>query len=109
MKKILIGMFFVSVLSWGGFWIVQARETGSPLPPPQGPMKPPPEAIAACKGKSKGASVQFTTPRGDTLQGVCKEFEGALTAMPPHGGPPPSTQGMKFEEGGMDNSQSHTN
>jgi len=45
-------------------------------------MNRPPEAITACKGKSEGTAVQFTTSRGDTLKGVCKQFEGMLVAMP---------------------------
>jgi len=107
MKKFLIGTFLVFVFLLCGLWGTQAEETGRSLHPPRGPMKPPPEAIAACQGKSEGDAVQFSTSRGDTLKGVCKEFEGVLTAMPPHGGPPPP-RGIRAEEGGMDNSQSNT-
>jgi len=74
-------MLILLLLS-GSVWVAQSEETNAP-PKPQGGMKPPPEAIAACKGKSEGVSVQFTTPRGDKLKGVCKQFEGVLTAMPP--------------------------
>lgn len=104
MKKILIGAFLVFVFSLSCLWGVQSEETGRSLHPSRGPMKPPPEAIAACKGKSEGDAVQFSTSRGDTLKGVCKLFEGALTAMPPNGGPPPP-RGMRPKEGGMDNLQ----
>jgi len=52
-------------------------------------VQPPPETIVACKGKSEGVSVKFTAPRGDTLKGVCKQFEGILTAMPERGALPP--------------------
>lgn len=59
-------------------------------PPRQGEnMKPPQEAIDACKGKNEGDSVQFTTPRGDTLKGVCKQIEGVLVAVPKLGKFPP--------------------
>jgi hypothetical protein len=34
--------------------------------------------------------VQFTTSRGDTLKGVCRQIDGVMTAMPPSGAPPPS-------------------
>jgi hypothetical protein len=66
----------------------RAEEMNVP-PKPQGSMKPPPEAITACKGKSEGTAVQFATPRGDTLKGVCRQFEGVLAAMPEQGAPPP--------------------
>lgn len=33
---------------------------------------PPPEALEACKGKAAGAAVEMTTPRGDTVKGVCR-------------------------------------
>jgi len=42
---------------------------------------PPAEAIAACKGKSEGTAVQFTTPRG----GICKMINGTLAALPEGG------------------------
>ena len=72
----------------GGVSVAQAEEVNSP-PKPEGGMKPPPEAITACKGKSEGTAVQFTTPRGATLKGVCKQFEGVLAAMAERGAPPP--------------------
>lgn len=68
------------------------REETNRSPQAQGRMKPPPEAIAACQGKTEGTSVQFTTPRGDTLKGICRPFEGVLAAMPERGGPPPKKQ-----------------
>ena len=33
---------------------------------------PPAEAITACEGQSEGVSCSVTTPRGDTLDGTCK-------------------------------------
>jgi hypothetical protein len=65
-------------------------------PKPEGAMKPPPEAIEACKGKSEGTAVQFITPRGDTFKGVCRQFEGILAAMPEQGAPP--SGGNKSDE-----------
>jgi hypothetical protein len=59
-------------------------------------MKPPPEAYAACQGKSEGASVTMTTPNGDTLTATCRTVDGQLVATPqmgdrgPGNGPPPS-------------------
>jgi hypothetical protein len=86
MNNFIIIIMLIVLLMTGG--VITAQATNSP-PKPQGRMKPPPEAIAACKGKSEGTSVQFTSPRGDTFTGVCKLFEGVLTAMPERGTPPP--------------------
>lgn len=88
MKKFAIGTMLIISLLTGGVFMVQAEDVNRP-PKPEGRMKPPPEAITACKGKSEGTKVQFTTPRGDTLKGVCKQFEGALAAIPERGAPPP--------------------
>ncbi len=75
-----------------------ASSTDSNRPQGRPPMGPPPEAIAACKGKSEGTSVQFTTPRGDTLTGVCKLINSTLAAVPEGGmrgpqGKPPDNAG----------------
>ncbi len=48
---------------------------------------PPPEAIAACEGKSVGDSVTFTGRRGESLTATCREIEGQLAAVP-EGKPP---------------------
>jgi hypothetical protein len=58
-------------------------------PPSQGdrPHGPPPEAIAACKGKAVGDTVSFTGRRGETLKGTC-EKAGDVLAARPQGGPP---------------------
>ncbi len=71
-------IFFLTI---GSVWAAQAEEMNSP-----------PEAIAACKGKSEGTFVQFTTSRGDTLKGVYRQVDGVMTAMPPSGAPPPSNK-----------------
>ncbi len=71
-------IFFLTI---GSVWAAQAEEMNSP-----------PEAIAACKGKSEGTFVQFTTSRGDTLNGVYRQVVGVMTAMPPSGAPPPSNK-----------------
>lgn len=36
------------------------------------PPGPPPEALAACKGKSAGATVTLTTPDGRNVSGSCQ-------------------------------------
>ncbi len=88
MKKYLVGMMVCLFFLMGGLPAAAADSTSSTdSNRPQGrpPMGPPPEAIAACKGKSEGTSVQFTTPRGDTLKGVCKLMNGTLAAVPEGG------------------------
>jgi hypothetical protein len=82
MNKFVIRIMLIFFLLMGNVWAAQEEEMSSP-PKPQGSMKPPPEAIAACKGKSEGTSVQFTTARGDTLKGVCRQVDGVMVAMPP--------------------------
>jgi hypothetical protein len=95
-KFVIRTMLIVFLLAGGAF--AQAEEMNGP-PKPEGRMKPPPEAIAACKGKGEGTSVQFTSPRGDTFKGVCKQFEGILAAMPERGGPPSRGGGKPDETG----------
>jgi hypothetical protein len=77
----------VLFLMIGGVAAGQAQEGQMPQRP-KGRMKPPQEAIKACSGKSEGATVQFTTMRGDTLKGVCKTVGGVLAAVPERGTPP---------------------
>jgi len=89
MNKFIIRMILIFFLMIGSVWAAQAEEMNSP-PEAQGSMKPPPEAIAACRGKVEGTFVQFTTSRGDTLKGICRRVDGVMTAMPPSGAPPPS-------------------
>jgi hypothetical protein len=96
MNQFVIRIMQILFLLIGGISAVQAAEEINSPPKQEGRMKPPPEAIAACKGKSEGSTVQFTTSRGDTLKGVCKQFEGVLTAMPERKGPPP--QGGRPDE-----------
>jgi hypothetical protein len=63
----------------------------------QPPHAPPPEAIAACKGKAVGTQASFTDRRGRTISGACTQM-GDVVAVPPpahlHGqdGSPPSQQ-----------------
>ncbi|WP_319548194.1 hypothetical protein [Desulfogranum marinum] len=52
---------------------------------------PPPEAIAACKDKAVGDTVQFSGRRGETIEATCQEIEGQIVAVPEgmEGGRPP--------------------
>ena len=43
---------------------------------------PPPEAIAACAGKSAGDRVEFKGRRGEMLASTCEEHRGQLVAVP---------------------------
>lgn len=54
----------------------QGTQGSSPSPVPSiqnqgGERTPPQEAQTACQNKQKGASCSFTTPRGDSINGVC--------------------------------------
>ncbi|MFA5322288.1 MAG: hypothetical protein WC373_06400 [Smithella sp.] len=84
MNKFIIRIIPILFLLIGGVSAMQAEEMNTP-PKSERRMKPPPEAITVCKGKSEGTTVQFTTTRGDTLKGVCKQFQGVLAAMPERG------------------------
>lgn len=66
------------------------------MPPDQGGRhpSPPPEAVAACKGKAVGTQASFTDRGGRTVSGACTQM-GEVVAVPlPHpqgdrDGPPP--------------------
>jgi hypothetical protein len=80
--------------------LAQSDADGGP-PPGQGTQHrhgPPPEAIAACKGKSVGTQASFTDRRGHTVSGACTQM-GDVVAVPPpahahgdHDGAPPQGQ-----------------
>jgi len=46
---------------------------------------PPQEAIDACASLSEGDTVQFTSPRGDTVSGICRDIRGGMVAVPEGG------------------------
>ena len=79
--------------------LAQSDANGGP-PPGQGGQHshgPPPEAIAACKGKAVGTQASFTDRSGRTVSGACTQM-GDVVAVPPpahrqgDGGSPPSQQ-----------------
>lgn len=45
-------------------------------------MGPPQEAINACADLNEGDMVQFTTRRGKTVSGICRDVRGGLIAVP---------------------------
>ena len=59
-------------------------------PPPDGAVPghrgPPPEAIAACKGKAVGAQASFVDRGGRTVSGACMQMGDVVAVPPPHGG-----------------------
>lgn len=82
-------------------WMVWAALAGLSLtaaaqndgPPPDGkPPGPPPEAVAACKGKTEGAKVEFTGRNGEKMSGTCKKMGDVLAAWPEGGPPPPPSK-----------------
>jgi hypothetical protein len=82
MNKEKVSIVLVGLFLLGGF---SAWGAG-----PERGRKPPQEAFDACKGKSSGDSVSITTPRGDNLTAVCRQFDGQLVAMPDKMPAPPS-------------------
>jgi hypothetical protein len=47
------------------------------------PVRPPEEAIDACRGKSDGDTCGFTSPRGDEISGVCQTpLQNLLACIP---------------------------
>ncbi len=53
---------------------------------------PPPEAYAACEGKSAGDKAEFERPRGDTVTGTCVQQGDRLFLRPDN---PPERRGRK--------------
>jgi len=74
--------------------VLPATSQAQSGPPANGERPaPPPEAIAACTGKSAVDTVSFTGRRGDTITGTCEQIGDVLAARPagrPPKGPPPS-------------------
>jgi hypothetical protein len=60
---------------------------------------PPPEALAACKGKSSGTECSFQSPHGDNVSGTCfaPKTDLPLGCRPSH---PPNGGGKGDSEGG---------
>ncbi len=52
---------------------------------------PPPEAFAACDGKTAGDRTQFVAPNGETVEGTCEVADDRLVLRPDH--PPERTGG----------------
>jgi hypothetical protein len=49
---------------------------------PDGRRRPPPQAFSDCRGKSEGAAVKHTTPRGDVVAATCVRTPDGLAARP---------------------------
>ncbi len=43
---------------------------------------PPKEAYTACEGKNAGDTAEFTSPRGDTVEGICEQHGSILVLRP---------------------------
>ena len=46
---------------------------------------PPPEAFTACEGKKAGDNAEFTSPRGDVVNGTCEQDGDKLVLRPDRG------------------------
>jgi len=68
------------------------------------PKQPPVEAIEACEGKSVGDVASFTSPRGDEVQGTCKEIHNMVVLVPDH---PPHDHPPRDREDGDAGSAPH--
>lgn len=84
LRPLIAAVFFVSLSAL-------AREDGEERA--ACPPRPPPEALAACQGKSAGTSCQFSH-EGRDLSGTCfTPASDKPLACRPEGGPPGPQQG----------------
>lgn len=88
-------LLFAGVLVAAAFPFIAVADDAPPPPPPgHGPHRgPPPEALAACKDASEGATCSFTH-RDHSITGTCShgpDGKGPLACKPdgPPPGPPP--------------------
>lgn len=79
MASVVAAVAVLPLSAWASF-----EPDGSGRKPPE----PPPQAIEACQGKTEGATVEMTTPRGDTVKGVCRQVGSRLAAVPERGPKP---------------------
>jgi len=79
MAAILAVAGLVPAIGWGNDGVQGHNGRGGP----------PPEVVEACKSKSEGDSVEFTTPRGDKIKATCRQINGQLVAVPEGGFPKP--------------------
>lgn len=83
----------IRIVAAAAIMVGQFAVTGWAFSGPEGRGErrgPPPEAVAACQGKSEGATVEFTGRGGETISGTCRQFQGQLAAMPDR---PPGAKG----------------
>lgn len=70
--------------------VSQAAPPNPQSPPPQSRHRgPPPEAMAACAGKTAGQTAQFTGPNGEVITGKCQ-----MVLIPDHP-PQPGSDGRR--------------
>jgi len=91
MKKIAMASVMVSLCAATAFG--SDTERGRPGGRHQGP---PPEAYAACEGKSAGDTAQFESPRGDIITGTCVQQGDRMVLRPDN--PPPGHRGKGNEQ-----------
>jgi hypothetical protein len=95
-----LSLAVLTCLSVLAFAAMAQPSGGGPSGPGAGerPHGPPPEAIAACKGKSAGAACTFTGRHNNTLTGTC-------FAPPPRRSGPPSDQAATNSPSGKPSDQ----
>jgi hypothetical protein len=101
--RLASGALAALLLAFAAHAQAQPPSDGNGPPDPQGqqgqrPHGPPPEAIAACKGKAVGTVASFTDRGGRTVSGPCTKMGDVVAVPPPQpasgaaGGPPPRQQ-----------------
>ena len=95
--------FLIALAAATALGLAMAAIAADSAPPARGgasapggnPPGPPPEAVAACKGKTEGTTVSFTGRAGETFTGVCQTTNGVLAARPAGGQGGPGGQGQR--------------
>lgn len=89
-KSITLSLLTVLIVSHTFAYEAFARGSGGRH---QGP---PPEAYAACEGKTEGDTAEFESPHGDKVTGICVEEGDRLVLRPDH--PPRGGRPDKADE-----------
>ena len=98
MKRLLVIAMMMGAAAWAENVPSNGNQNGRPPmeqggggPGRGGHRAPPPEALAACQGKSSGAACSFTGRRGDSVSGTCFSPDPSkpLACKPTNMPPPP--------------------
>ncbi|MDQ8037673.1 MAG: hypothetical protein REI12_09635 [Pedobacter sp.] len=87
--NLLNALLLATALTAPAALLAAEPDAGSRGAAPHQPPGPPPEALAACKGKAVGAAATLTTPDGQTIKGKCELV--FHPERPPQDGRPPKS------------------